>query len=66
VTVSHRSTTSSRRPGASIEGSVSFQSARLVQCRECPTQMLDYVLPGQHGAHFNAKGVLVNCAGVPL
>ena len=33
--ISHRSTTSSRLPGKSIEGSVNYDLARIIPCEDC-------------------------------
>lgn len=42
LSLSHRSTTSSRRPGRAIEGTVRSFTRRLISCEHCGKSRLDY------------------------
>lgn len=60
VRLSHRNTTSSRRPGRAIEGTVRTTAPRLVKCLDCGHHR--YNLGGAHSPHWR-DGVLVDCVG---
>lgn len=61
VTASHRSTTSSRRPGAAIEGTVWRPTRQLVTCDKCHRPRID--LGGPHAPLSVSHGVKRDCVG---
>lgn len=60
---SHRSTTSSRKPGAAITGTVQVELRRLERCAHC-----DRLWHGGdvHATHWSSSGELVDCVGRPV
>lgn len=62
--VSHRSTTSSRHPGRTFEGSVNYEVRRITQCPDCGFMRLAGL--GPHAPRLNARRELVDCAGRPV
>ena len=63
VGISHRSTTSSRRPGKAIEGSVHYEIKSVVVCPTC--NGLRRMSSGPHAPHWH-NGVMVDCIGKPV
>lgn len=61
LTYSHRSTTSSRRPGAAITGTVHVRKRRLVACEKCHRLRID--LGGTHGPLAHSDGSVTDCTG---
>jgi len=67
VTLSHRSTTSSRKPGVAIEGAVAIRQARCVRCEKCGGMRL--VMNDPHSPHApryvvkDGAKVKIDCAG---
>lgn len=59
--VSHRSTTSSRRPGKAIEGTVHYEVRQVVPCPACGSMRLD--LGGPHAPRYGKEGRVVDCVG---
>lgn len=59
--VSHRSTTSSRRPGKAIEGTVSYEVGSIVRCPDCGFMRRAH--PGPHAPRLTADNRRVDCAG---
>lgn len=59
--VSHRSTTSSRRPGKAIEGTVHYEVRQVVQCPACGSMRFD--LGGPHAPRLGKDGRQVDCIG---
>jgi hypothetical protein len=60
---SQRFTTSSRRPGAVIHGTVHTRAASIVPCPSCGGLRKDY--GGPHAARWE-RGRLVDCVGRPV
>lgn len=58
---SHRSTTSSRRPGAKIEGTVTAFTRRVVVCKDCGSKRLDF--DGPHALVMVGEETKRDCAG---
>lgn len=59
---SFRSTTSSRRPGARIEGTVVSFTRRVVTCERCGSKRIDF--DGPHALlNTNEVGVQRDCVG---
>lgn len=62
LTHSFRSTTSSRRPGRAIEGTVVTFQRRLITCPHCGGKRMDY--DGPHGLlNTTTEGVQRDCIG---
>lgn len=61
LTYSHRSTTSSRRPGAAITGTVHVRKRQLVACEKCHRLRID--LGGAHGPLVHPDGSVTDCTG---
>lgn len=62
--VSHRSTTSSRRPGKAIEGTVHYEVLSIVRCEACGS--MRYNLGGPHSPRYGDDGRVVDCLGRPI
>lgn len=61
LTHSHRSTTSSRRPGAKIEGTVTAFLRRIVVCPFCKQKRMDF--DGPHAPVLIGVDTVRDCAG---
>jgi hypothetical protein len=62
---SHRSTTSSRRPGVAIEGTVRRELVQLARCPDCPGHPKRFGT-GPHAPRWvvrDGRHVKVDCAG---
>lgn len=60
---SHRSTTSSRRPGVAIVGTVAYRITRLAECPHCG--VLRRISAGPHAPRY-VDGRRVDCRGVEV
>ncbi|PZR07064.1 MAG: hypothetical protein DI536_28830 [Archangium gephyra] len=61
--LSHRTTSSSRRPGKAIEGTVNYAVRSIVRCPDCGGWRYDS--PHPHSPHWR-NGVQVDCIGREL
>lgn len=61
--LSHRSTTSSRRPGKAIEGTVSYRVRQIVKCPKCGG--FRYDSPHPHAPRWEGTRQ-VDCEGRPI
>lgn len=61
LTFSHRSTTSSRKPGAAITGTVHVRTRKLIACEKCHRLRID--LGGAHGPLVHPDGSVTDCVG---
>lgn len=59
--VARRTTTSSRKPGAKIEGSHAFVLVKIVVCPLCGVKR--YGFGGPHAPAYRDDGALVDCVG---
>lgn len=64
--ISHRSTTSSRRPGKAIEGSVAYDLAEISSCKDCGFMTRATGTGYPHGVRWTSRDgvhVKVDCVG---
>lgn len=60
--ISHRRSTSSRRPGVTFDRPVTIRITRVVPCRSCGGRRLEGTT-GPHSVRSNGRGQLIDCAG---
>lgn len=60
--LSHRRTTSSRRPGVTFDRPVAVRICRVVPCPACGGRRLEGTT-GPHAVRSNGRGTLIDCAG---